>query len=177
MKRVLIAGMAAAVAALMMTGCDEDKDERVAAIATEAVRQQAEQNRRMIDLQEKVATGTQELVEADAEARREMIELHESVIKEQSEVGLQRDRLDEERKSLASERRRETVWAAVIHDGTTLLACLLPLLIVVLLLWPRSESPQSAELSELLIADLSAEQPLLIVSSSPQALPAPDSPG
>ena len=55
--RILIL-MTAAVAAAMI-GCEKDKDERLVAVATEAVRQQAEQNRRMIDLQVMVATGTQ----------------------------------------------------------------------------------------------------------------------
>lgn len=160
--------------ALAATGCHDERDKRLAAVAVEAVRQQADQNRRMVDLQEQVATGTRRLVEADTQARREMTQLHQSVLTQQSEVGHQRDRLDEERKALAGQRQRETIWAAVIHDGAALVGCLLLLAIAALCLWPQAETAQTAELSELFLADLSSDRPLLPAPTALAALPSPD---
>lgn len=165
-----------AIIGLLIAGCGDQRDERLAAVSVEAVRQQAEQNRRMVDLQEQVAVGSRRLVEADTQARREMTQLHHSVVAQQSEVGRQRDRLDEERKALAGQRNRETIWAAAIHDGACMLACLLPLVVAVLLLWPRPEMPQTAELSELLIAELSMDRLRLSAPASFAALPEPEIP-
>ena len=146
---------------LVLAGCC-GRDERLAVVALESSRQQAEQNLRMAQSQREVAAGARQLVEADARARQEMAELHRGVASQQSEVGRQRDRLDDERRALGAERRRESLLGPVIGSAATVLACLLPLVICVLVLWPRPDPPEAAELTALLVEDLAASRPRLL---------------
>ncbi len=55
---------------ILTLGCSSGSDD-LAWFAQQATEQQAEQNRRMADLQQEVAKGSRELVEADAKARTE----------------------------------------------------------------------------------------------------------
>lgn len=158
---------------LVLAGCC-GRDERLAAVALEASRQQAEQNLRMAQSQREVAAGARQLVEADARARQEMAELHRGVAGQQSEVGRQRDRLDDERRALGAERRRESLLGPVIGSAATVLACLLPLVICVLVLWPRPDHPEAAELTALLVEDLAASRPRLLGRSAGSDRPDPE---
>ncbi len=163
--------VAALAAVLTVVGCD-GRDQRLADLAAESNRQQAEQNRRMAELQEQVAAGTRQLVEAESAARREMIRLHESLRTEQAEVDRQRDLLNEERRSMAADRKRESLLAAVIYDVGLLLACLLPLVISLLMLTSRRDEQSSADLCDVLITELASGRPLLAASPR-RALPGP----
>jgi hypothetical protein len=85
-----------------VVGCGQD--ERVAGVALIAHRQQSEQNQRMVELHPELVAETKRLVKADATARQEMVELHREVGEQFSGVSRQRDRLDEERRSLGEDR-------------------------------------------------------------------------
>ena len=58
---------------ILLTGvsCNSDENSRVAELATQQLERQADQNRRMSELQQEVASGSRELVEADAKATRD----------------------------------------------------------------------------------------------------------
>ena len=76
---------------LTSIGCNSEENSRVADLATQQMERQADQNRRMSDLQQEVASGSRELVEADAKARQEMVTLQRQIQSERSEIGYQRD--------------------------------------------------------------------------------------
>src|SRR5690606_19206040 len=79
----------------------------------------------------------------------------------------QRDALEEERKEIASGRRTDSILAPIVATLGTALLCLLPagMACFVLCQVPRSEP---AQISELLIEDLVAEQPRLLPPSARQ---------
>ena len=59
------------LAVLATIGCEEDENARVAKVAIEAAKQQAELNQEMSRLNREVASGTKRLVEANAESQEQ----------------------------------------------------------------------------------------------------------
>ena len=164
-------------AALLAAGCSSG-DERLARFAEAAAERLAEQNRRMADLQKEVAEGSRKLVEADAKARSDFASLHKDLQSERSEVGRQRDALEEERRDIASQRVTDPLVAAAVMDAGLLVACALPLVLCWHLL-RRSErdDPADALVAEVLLADLVADRPLLLAPPPTRLLtagPPPD---
>lgn len=145
---------------MLATGCD--RDERLARFAEQAAERQAEQNRRMADLQQEVAEGSRQLVEADAKARTEFTQLHRDLQSERSEIGQQRDALEEERREIASQRVTDPLIAAAILETGVLLACLLPLVLCWYLLRQGDAELADALVTEILLEDLTKQQPLLL---------------
>ena len=154
------------VLALMVTttGCEEDENEnkRLAEMAERQLQRQVEQNRHMAELQHEVAEGARQLVQADAEAREEMVALHRDVQAERTEIGRQRDSLEDERKVIASQRHRDPVIAAAITNVGLLLACLLPLVLCWYLLRRPMEPADDGAVTEVLLQDLVSDNPLLL---------------
>ena len=152
------------VAALMLTaiGCDEEENTRLAEMAERHSERQAEQIRQMTELQNQVAEGSRRLVEADAQARQEMVTLQREVQAERTEVGRQRDVLEEERRDLAAKRRLDPIVAAAITNAGILLACLLPLVLCWYLLHRRAEPVDDQAVAEVLLEDLVTDRPLLL---------------
>jgi len=159
-KLTLIATLLVAIS--MLSGCQSDENRRLAELAERQLDRQAEQNRRMADLQDEVAAGSRQLVEAEAEARRDMIGLHHDLQDEHQTVGEQRDALEADRKQLATQRHRDPIIAETIAQIGLLTACGLPLLICLLLLRRPIEPSSDQEIAELLIADLVSAQPQLL---------------
>ncbi len=157
---------------ILLTGasCNSDENSRVAELATQQLERQAEQNRRMSELQQEVASGSRELVEADAKARQEMTILQREIQVEQNEIGRQRDALEAERREIADSRNRDPIIAAAITKVALVVVSLLPLLICWLLLQQKVEPVDENEIAELLLDDLVSSEPRLL----PPALPKPD---
>ncbi|HEX6986965.1 MAG TPA: hypothetical protein VF170_16425 [Planctomycetaceae bacterium] len=155
---------------LLTTGCD--RDERLARFAEQAAERQAEQNRRMAELQREVAAGSRQLVEADAKARTEFTELHRDLQSERSDIGKQRDALEAERREIASRRVTDPLIAAAVMDAGLLLACLLPLVLGWHLLRQADREPADALVTAVLLEDLIKDRPLLLSPASPRLLTA-----
>ncbi|MEQ9066228.1 MAG: hypothetical protein RLO18_05865, partial [Gimesia chilikensis] len=119
---------------LIGVSCSPDENSRVAELATQQLERQADQNRRMSELQQEVASGSRELVEADANARQEMVTLQREMQTERNEIGHQRDQLEAERREIADRRNRDPIIAAAITRVAFVVVSLLPLLICWLLL-------------------------------------------
>jgi hypothetical protein len=154
---------------LASAGCSSS-DERLAEFAERASERQAEQNRRMADLQQEVAQGSRQLVEADAKARTEFTSLHKDLQAERSEVGRQRDSLEEERREIAAQRVTDPLVAAALMNAGLLLACVLPLVVCWQLLRRGDMEPADALVAEVLLTDLVAGQPLLLAPPSQRLL-------
>ncbi|HPM84261.1 MAG TPA: hypothetical protein PLF81_26335 [Candidatus Anammoximicrobium sp.] len=146
----------------LLIGCGET-DPRVVQVALESTRRQAEQNKQMADLQQRVAEGTKQLVDADAQARQQLAELQRELRSDQAEVGRQRDALESERRTIASERRWDSILGTSIYAGAGILACLLPLLLCGWLLHATRDKQGTDEaLAELLVEELVTDRPLLL---------------
>ena len=147
---------------LIGVSCSPDENSRVAELATQQLKRQADQNRRMSELQQEVASGSRELVEADANARQEMVTLQREMQTERNEIGHQRDQLEAERREIVDSRNRDPIIAAAITRVAFVVVSLLPLLICWLLLQQKVEPADKNEITELLLDDLVSSEPRLM---------------
>ena len=152
---------------LIVSGCSSDENRRLADLAERQLERQHEQNQRMTEMQREVAEGSRQLVEADAQARQEMIKLQKGIQTERATVGEQRDALEQERRDFAAQRHRDPIIAQAIQQIGLIAACLLPLIICWWLLRQPVEPANDQVLSELLISELTAANPLILPSDSP----------
>lgn len=157
-----------------ITGCSRSPDERLADFAQQTMTEQNRQNQRMSDQSEAIIEESQQLAEAakglverDAEARRELIsaqqELTSQLNKQQSAIYTGHDQLEQDRREIAERRHRDPIIAAVIQNIGLVMACLLPLLVAVQVIWQmQSQEPDHAAVAELLTLELTSEEPLLL---------------
>lgn len=157
-----------------IAGCSRSPDERLADFAQQTMAEQSRQNHRMADQSEaiveeshQIAEAAKELVEHDAEARRELIaaqqELTSQLSDQQATIDAGRDRLEQDRREIAEQRHRDPIIAAVIQNIGLVIACLLPLLVAVMVIWQmQSQEPDHAAVAELLTMELTSEEPLLL---------------
>jgi len=164
MTLILLAG---SVSLIPTTGCNEDA--RVARIAIESAQRQAEQSREMARAGGQVSEGAKRLVAADAEARKELTAAHRELQAESAKVGRQRDRLEAERREIASQRRTESILGPVIKSGGVLVVCGLVITFCLLLLFGLRRQDGSADvLSELLVEELASDRPVMLPSRQPR---------
>ena len=136
----------------------------------------------------------QQLVEADAAAREDLQTIHQDIVRRDAEcrrnldqrqreaqaamaararaIDHQRDQLEQERRDIADKRQRAPVIAASIQLAGGLIACLLPLGVVVYLLYAMQRREDTDPVMvELLVEELTAERPKLLAAPSQAALP------
>ena len=155
-------------------GCGKAPDERLANFAQQTMSEQARQNDRMADQSQAVvaeshqlAKTAKELVEHDAEARRELIaaqqELTSQLNGQQSAIHTGHQQLEQDRREIAEQRHREPITAAAIQNIGLTLACLLPLVVAVFVIRQmQSQEPDHAAVAELLILEMTADEPRLL---------------
>jgi len=147
---------------VVMSGCEEDENKRLAEMAERNQDRQAEQSRQIINLQHEVAEGARRLVEADAQTREEMVTLQREMQSERLVIGQQRDALEDERRGFAASRRLDPIIATAIGNVGLLVACLAPLILGWYLLRSLVEPADDQAISELLLDDLVATKPILL---------------
>jgi len=163
-----------AVASMGAGGCEGDNG-RLADYAQNSVDQQtrqndqiARQNLEVTQQNRQVAQAAQKLVEADAQARQELVTaqktLQEGLHVERLKLDEQRQGLEEDRRQLIRERYWEPLIAETIGGCGVLLACLLPLVVCVYVLRNLDTgNGDEAVLNELLVSELTAERPQLLL--------------
>jgi DNA repair exonuclease SbcCD ATPase subunit len=169
-------------------GCGSSPDERLADLAQQSITEQRKQNDRMADQSQAVveeshqlAETAKQLVEHDAEARRELIaaqqELTSQLNGQQSAIYTGHEQLEQDRREIAEQRHRDPIIAAVIQDFGLFIACLLPLVVAVFAIRQmQSQEPDHAAVAELLVHELTADEPRLLpgLMSQRHALPHDD---
>jgi Sec-independent protein translocase protein TatA len=164
MNRMLV--LILAVMVLMTTGCDDD--ERLAELSRQMTAQQAEQNDAMARVTQEAAEAQRRTLEAAEQTRQATAAM-------QADLQQQRNQLDEERKSLAEARVRDSLLATVLAELSPLLLGMLPVVLCLLLLKSlRNDAATAQELSEILARKLSGDSLLLLPAPPPaagQALP------
>ena len=155
-------------------GCGRSPDERLADFAQQTMTEQIKQNDRMADQSQAVveeshqlAETAKQLVEHDAEARRELIaaqqELTSQLNGQQSAIYTGHEQLEQDRREIAEQRHRDPIIAAVIQDFSLFIACLLPLVVAVFVIRQmQSQEPDHAAVAELLVLELTADEPRLL---------------
>jgi hypothetical protein len=150
------------VIVLLMSGC-QSNDERLVEMAKEHEKSRAEQSQQMARMQQEVAEGSRRLVEADAKAREELTAMQHELRGDQADIGHQHNQLETERREIATQRNRDPIVAAAIMHVGLVLACLLPLLVCVYVLWSVGRRHDSdAAVTELLVQELVSERPMLL---------------
>jgi hypothetical protein len=89
---------------------------------------------------------------------QQWLEMQQQLHDERTEVGHQRDLLEADRRQWDDRERSEPVLAAVISASVLLVCCVLPLLLVGVLLWPRKPEPAFEAVCEILLDDVLAGQ-------------------
>ncbi len=155
----------------LLAGCKSSPDERLVEMAKAHEARQAEQSQQMARMQHEVAEGSRTLVEADAKAREELTAMQHELRSDQADIGHQRDQLETERREIATQRNRDPIVAAAITNVGVVVACLLPLLVCVYVLWSAGRRSESdAAVTELLVQELVSERPMLLPSPRGPAL-------
>ena len=151
MSRAFFIILVGAILVFAMTSCEESSDERLAWYGQESTRQQAEQNREMAQLNREVA-----------QAHQELIGLQHNLEEQQVQVNRQRDQPESERRAIARQRHRDPIIAAAIGNVGLILACLIPLALAGYLLYCLRNQKDGPVVTELLIEEMTAEQPTLL---------------
>jgi hypothetical protein len=165
-----------AVVLLLATigGCGRSQDERLADFAQQSITEQRKQNDRMADQSQAVVAESHQLaetakalVEHDVEARRELIAAHQELTShlngQQSAIYTGHEQLEQDRREIAEQRHRDPIIAAVIQDFGLFIACLLPLVVAVFVIRQmQSQEPDHAAVAELLVHELTADEPRLL---------------
>jgi hypothetical protein len=138
-----------AILTALFSGCKEDDE------LQRSLQRQAEQ----------IVGASRNLVEADAKARGELIELQqnlqEGVQTERQSLDRQHQDMEAERQIIARQRYRDPLVAAAIVNTGVLLACIAPLLLAFWVL-RSSWGQESAGVEELLIHELTSDNPVLL---------------
>lgn len=87
-------------------------------------------------------------------SNEQWLSIQQDLQQERIELAAQRDLLEADRRQWNERERHDPVVAATINSTALLLCCSLPLLMIALLIWPRSPEPSSESVSELLVDDL-----------------------
>ena len=173
---------------LMMAGCADSGDERFRQLAQQALYEQSEQNKRLAEQSKQIAEASRRLIEGDAAARKDLLEAQNQLTSElhteRASLDRQREEMEQERRNIAAQRQRDPLIAQTISTVGLTLACLLPLLLAGYVIYSHNRSSDDNDaLSELLIMEMTADQPLLLPSSlttvaaiehTPSSLDAPD---
>lgn len=147
------------VVALVIAGCRDDENIRLAAQAEKNLERQAAQELRNADLHREVAAGTRRLVAADAETRGEMVGLYRDVQSERFELGKQRDQLEVERREVAAAISHNPLIAEAIKAVGLMIACAAPLLIAWQVLRRSDQGDENEAIAELLLDEAILSSP------------------
>ncbi len=129
---------------LSIMGCKEDKDDRLVEMSQRHELRQAEQTQQANQL------------------HREVTAMQREVQAERTAIGQQRDLLEADRRSIASERRYDSLTAAAVVNIGLWLACLLPLVVAWLVLRQPQSSADDQAIVEVMLEDLVADKPRLL---------------
>ena len=133
---------------ILASGCSDS--ERVAQVALEGSKRQADLDQEMTRLNREVAQGTRRLVEARSEADQQLLA-------QQHDVQQQRDALETERRGIASDRARESILAPVLLTVGSLLVCSLPLILCWFLLQRLGQESAETQVTQLLVEQMAAQ--------------------
>jgi outer membrane murein-binding lipoprotein Lpp len=129
---------------LLILGCSDDA--RLAELAEECNRQQAQQNQEMAKLNREVAAGSKEVIQASTHATDKLLSMEKQIHDDRTTLEIERGHLAEERKS-------ESQMGGFLVTATRLFAISLPLLLAAYLLHFLQKEGDPA-ISDLLIDEL-----------------------
>ena len=161
---------------IVIVGCN-DQDERLSELARESLQQQSRQNDALARQNQQISEAARQLVESDAKARQELIaaqqRLQQEIGRERQSLDRQRDDIQQERRELAAARHREPIIAAALVQAALVIVAAIPLLLAVYVFRSLRHDETDAAVGELLVQELTADEPLLLPPPYRPSLPAP----
>jgi len=154
---------------LLTSGC-ENEDQRLAKLASEAAERQARQSEQMAEAHANLTEGARQLVESAGRSQESLATIQHGLEKQQAEIGRQRDLLEKDRQVIAWQRHTDPIIASAIAQAAVLLACVLPLVLCWFLLGRPATTDTDSLLTEILVEEITADQPLLLpgpIASTP----------
>ena len=145
---------------MMAIGCQND-DDRIADMATQHAKQQAELSRGTVELQTELVDGTQQLVGADAQARRDFLELEGRLDTQRALIDRRSEELAEARLELAKQQSRDPIVADAVITVGAILACMFPMLFAAYMLRTQSYHSDDQVASDFLLNEIFAIHPSL----------------
>ncbi|OYP33981.1 hypothetical protein [Rhodopirellula sp. MGV] len=89
----------------------------------------------------------------------QILEIQQETQQERSSLSRQRDDLEQDRRAWAERERQDPIIATSIYNGALIVACCLPLAMIILLLAPINREPSVELICETLIDETSPDQP------------------
>jgi hypothetical protein len=151
-KRNVFIGGTLVVIAVSVLGC-ADENERVADIAMESARWQAEQSQTLIESNQSIADGSKGLVTADAASRQELASLQRELRADQADIARQYEELANDHTQWVEERERSSTTSSSLGAFGLVLACLAPLVLAGWALSGQQEPPTSEEIDAVINHD------------------------
>lgn len=136
---------------VLVVGCDEDELRR---LAKEAADRQAEQNKELVSLNREVAEGTRRLVAEDAASRKVLVAAHQQMQHERQQLSTGWNQLEAERKSIAHQRRQESLVAIGVREGGAVVLAILAITLACLMIrGARHHDPSADDLIDTLLVE------------------------
>ena len=92
----------------------------------------------------------------------QMLDLQQNVQVKQNDLNRQRDQLEEDRRTWDARARRDPIIAKAVEYAGLMIACCLPLALILVLVWPRTEEPDTDVVCDILVEEITSDQPKLI---------------
>jgi hypothetical protein len=147
MKTPIAIAAGVIVTVLLLPGCggttSSPDSKTLRETAETCLKQQAAQNDKLVEASRELASGAKELVEADAHSRQDFIGLQKDLESSRTNIDQQKDRLEHERRTIAQERRWDSLTATGLMTLGLVLAALSPLLLAGFAVY-MSGQPQEA---------------------------------
>lgn len=144
-KRNVFTGSVLVAIAVCVFGC-ADENERVAEIALESARWQAEQSQTLIESNQSLADGSENLVSADASARQELATLQRELRADQAEIARQHEDLATKHTQWVETRERDAANESSFGALGLIIACLAPLILAGWAMSAKDDPPTSEEI-------------------------------
>jgi hypothetical protein len=128
-----------------------NESEQVAQIALRDAERQSKQNEQLLSLHGKVAEGARDLVAADSASRATLAQVHHDMQSERVQLGQQRDLLESDRRTIATQRRTDPVLQEGFEILSMLAAAAAPLGLCWLLLRQTGSAADSSATAEILL--------------------------
>jgi len=162
-----------AILLLYVCGCNSP-DDRLLELSRQSLDRQANQSELLARQGQTINESAQKLVEAEAESRRELLAATRDLQAERERLDDRAAALDRLRAENARASQREPLIASSIQTGALLIACVLPLVLGLAVVWnlycPRDDAEA---MGELLVDELASNRPRLLPADIFEEVPGP----
>lgn len=164
------------VCSLLATSSCSPPDERLLELSRHSLDTQASQNSQQAEQSRVVAEATQELLASQKLSSQQQQSLQQHLHEERQHLDQRRESLDQERRDLEDARVRDPLVAEALLTIASWSLAAIPLILCWFLMRRTDDVPVDPLVAELLLEELTSEQPRLFSRQAPPSLPDPPRP-